>query len=65
VSGRFLMDRKPIPFGGTVGTPTFEGFDADENDRYYNFLIADTHIFRRPSQMKLGSLTTGSISSFR
>jgi hypothetical protein len=45
VTVRFLMDRDDQPFGGTIGTATFEGFDADSISRYYNFLVADTHIF--------------------
>jgi outer membrane receptor protein involved in Fe transport len=42
---RFLSDRQDQPAGGTVGTSTFEGFDADQTNRYYNFLVANTHIF--------------------
>jgi len=45
LSGRFLLDRETIRFGGTAGTPTFEGFDADSSQRYYNFLLANTHTF--------------------
>ena len=44
-SARFLSDRNIIPFGGTIGTSTFEGFDADSTGKYYNFLLADTHVF--------------------
>src|SRR5262249_31113600 len=44
-SARFLQDREDIPFGATLGTSTFEGFDADSNSRYYNFLMADSHVF--------------------
>ncbi len=42
---RFLSDRQDLPAGGTIGTSTFEGFDADQTNRYYNFLVANTHIF--------------------
>jgi outer membrane receptor protein involved in Fe transport len=45
LSGRFLSDRGINPFGGTLGTATFEGFDADLVQRYYNFLVAETHVF--------------------
>jgi outer membrane receptor protein involved in Fe transport len=45
LSGRFLMSRRTSPFGGTVGTSTFEGFDSDETSRYYNFLVSDSHVF--------------------
>lgn len=45
LSGRFLSDRGAQPFGGTLGTATFEGFDADYAQRYYNFLVAETHVF--------------------
>jgi outer membrane receptor protein involved in Fe transport len=45
LSGRFLSDRSASPAGGTIGTATFEGFDADSIGRYYNFLIAETHVF--------------------
>jgi hypothetical protein len=45
LSVRFAMDRETIPFGGTAGTSTFEGFDADYSQRYYNLLIANTHVF--------------------
>jgi outer membrane receptor protein involved in Fe transport len=44
-SARFLADNNIIPFGGTIGTSTFEGFDADSTGKYYNFLLADTHVF--------------------
>lgn len=44
-SARFLSDSNIIPFGGTVGTSTFEGFDADNTAKYYNFLLANTHVF--------------------
>lgn len=44
-SARFLSDSQLIPFGGTVGTSTFEGFDADNTGKYYNFLLANTHVF--------------------
>lgn len=39
---RFLSNRELTPGGGTRG---FEGFDADFASRYYNFLIAETHVF--------------------
>lgn len=42
LSFRYLSDRTENPGGGTVG---FEGFDADFSSRYYNFLIAETHVF--------------------
>jgi hypothetical protein len=45
LSVRFLMSRRFSPFGGTVGTSTFEGFDSDEKSHYYNFLISDAHVF--------------------
>src|SRR5262249_34383370 len=45
LSGRFLMDRENIPFGATAGTSTFEGFDADLANRYYSFLVTNSHIF--------------------
>ncbi len=44
-SVRFLSDRQDQPAGGTAGTSTFQGFDADQTNRYYNFLLANTHIF--------------------
>jgi outer membrane receptor protein involved in Fe transport len=44
-SARFLSDSNIIPFGGTIGSSTFEGFDADSTSRYYNFLVANTHVF--------------------
>lgn len=42
LSFRFLTDRTVAPGGGTVG---FEGFDADFSDKYYNFLVSETHTF--------------------
>lgn len=42
LSVRFLSNRGQQPGGGTA---TFEGFDADFSERYYNFLIAETHVF--------------------
>ena len=42
LSFRLLTDRTQQPGGGTRG---FEGFDADFSSRYYNFLIAETHVF--------------------
>jgi Carboxypeptidase regulatory-like domain/TonB-dependent Receptor Plug Domain len=46
LSVRFLLDRRLIPFGSTILVgPTFEGFDGDNNNRYYNFLIANSHVF--------------------
>ncbi len=39
---RFLSDRQNSPAGGDAG---FEGFDTDFSARYYNFLLANTHIF--------------------
>ena len=42
LSVRFLSNRGDQPGGGTIG---FEGFDADYSERYYNFLIAETHVF--------------------
>jgi len=44
-SARLLTDSNIIPFGGTIGTSTFEGFDADSTAKYYNFLLSNTHIF--------------------
>ena len=44
-SARFLSDSQIIPFGGTINTSTFEGFDADNTSKYYNFLLANTHVF--------------------
>jgi len=45
LSVRFLSDRDITPFGGTIGTATFEGFDADSTANYYNFLISNAHVF--------------------
>jgi outer membrane receptor protein involved in Fe transport len=39
---RFLSEKSVQPRGGTAG---FEGFDADFASNYYNFLIAETHVF--------------------
>ncbi len=39
---RFLSDRQNSPAGGDAG---FQGFDTDFSARYYNFLLANTHIF--------------------
>ena len=44
LSVRFLLDRQETPFGATAGTPTFEGFDADSRQRYYNFLISNSFV---------------------
>lgn len=44
-SARFLSDSQIIPFGGTINTSTFEGFDADNTSKYYNLLLANTHVF--------------------
>jgi len=41
-SVRFLSDRQNSPGGGNAG---FEGFDTDFSARYYNFLLANTHVF--------------------
>jgi len=40
-SSRFLFDRNDIP----GASPYFPGFGADQANRYYNFLIADTQVF--------------------
>ncbi|HEX8142103.1 MAG TPA: carboxypeptidase regulatory-like domain-containing protein [Pyrinomonadaceae bacterium] len=45
LSGRLLTARGAQPFGGTLGTATFEGFDADYSQRFYNFLVSETHVF--------------------
>jgi hypothetical protein len=45
IAVRYLMDRETIPAGGSAGTPTFAGFDADQNNHYENVLITDTHVF--------------------
>ncbi len=42
LSVRFLSNRGDQPGGGVLN---FEGFDADFSERYYNFLIAETHVF--------------------
>ena len=42
LSGRFLSDRTNQPQGGQAGFP---GFDVDFASKYYNFLIAETHVF--------------------
>jgi outer membrane receptor protein involved in Fe transport len=42
LSFRFLSDRFRAPLGGFVG---FEGYEADQSNNYYNFLIAETHVF--------------------
>lgn len=39
---RFLSNRELTPGGGVRG---FEGFDANFASEYYNFLIAETHVF--------------------
>ena len=44
LSVRFILDREATPFGATAGTPTFEGFDADSRQRYYNFLISNSFV---------------------
>lgn len=41
-SSRFLSDKTIQPKGGVAG---FEGFDADFASNYYNFLVAETHVF--------------------
>lgn len=41
-SSRFLSDQENSPGGGTAGFP---GFDANFSARYYNFLLANTHVF--------------------
>lgn len=38
---RFLSDRTNSP----LATVNFPGFDSDQSNRYYNFLIAETHVF--------------------
>lgn len=42
LSLRFLSDREDAPLGGAI---SFPGFDVDSANRYYNFLIAETHVF--------------------
>lgn len=42
LSFRYLSDKTENPGGGEL---RFEGFDADFSSRYYNFLIAETHVF--------------------
>jgi hypothetical protein len=44
LSVRFILDRQATPFGATAGTPTFEGFDVDSRQRYYNFLISNSFV---------------------
>ncbi|MCA1606978.1 MAG: hypothetical protein LC775_16260, partial [Acidobacteria bacterium] len=41
-TGRFLSDKQNSPGGGDAGFP---GFDTDFSARYYNFLLAETHVF--------------------
>ncbi|HEY9282561.1 MAG TPA: carboxypeptidase regulatory-like domain-containing protein [Pyrinomonadaceae bacterium] len=41
LSARFLFDRTDTP----GASPSFPGFGADSVQRYYNFLISDTHVF--------------------
>ena len=41
LSSRFLFDRTDTP----GASPYFPGFGANSVQRYYNFLIADTHVF--------------------
>ncbi|MDQ3254861.1 MAG: carboxypeptidase regulatory-like domain-containing protein, partial [Acidobacteriota bacterium] len=43
LSGRFLSDRQSEPKGGIAGA--LEGFEADFAAKYYNFLVAETHVF--------------------
>lgn len=38
---RFLSDITDSP----LATVNFPGFDSDQSNRYYNFLIAETHVF--------------------
>lgn len=38
---RFLSDNTDSP----LATINFPGFDSDQSNRYYNFLIAQTHVF--------------------
>src|SRR5262249_15533159 len=46
LSVRFLLDRRLIPFGSSIMLPpAFEGFDGDNNNRYYNLLITNSHVF--------------------
>jgi outer membrane receptor protein involved in Fe transport len=42
LSFRLLIDDNKSPLGGEV---SFEGYDADSNSKFYNFLIAETHVF--------------------
>ncbi|MET0650281.1 MAG: carboxypeptidase regulatory-like domain-containing protein [Pyrinomonadaceae bacterium] len=41
LSGRFIFDRSDIP----NASPSFPGFGADQVERYYSFLVSDTHVF--------------------
>ena len=38
---RYLQDKTDSP----LSTVNFPGFDSDQSNRYYNFLIAETHVF--------------------
>jgi len=40
-SARFLFSRSDVP----GASPYFPGFGADQTQRYYNLLLADTHVF--------------------
>jgi hypothetical protein len=42
-SVRFLSDRQSIPVVASLAE--FPGFDIAQSNRYYNFLVANTHIF--------------------
>ncbi|MGH9944671.1 MAG: hypothetical protein ACRD9R_20175, partial [Pyrinomonadaceae bacterium] len=42
-SARFLSDRQVIPVVQSLAE--FPGFDVGQSNRYYNFLVANTHIF--------------------
>ena len=42
LSFRFLSDQLDAP----LSTVNFPGFDTDQANQYYNFLISETHVFR-------------------
>ena len=41
LSLRFLTDNTVAP----LATVNFPGFDSDQSNKYYNFLVAETHVF--------------------
>ncbi|HZI20500.1 MAG TPA: carboxypeptidase regulatory-like domain-containing protein [Pyrinomonadaceae bacterium] len=52
LSARYLFDDQINPTGSDV---SFEGFDSPNNNRYQNFLIAETHVFspRTTNELRL------------